>query len=71
MTRQEANKEILRRLEEIINKSPDLRFTQILWACGIEVYSSGKDIFHEEPQKTLKRITDSSLYGATLFNSKE
>ena len=71
MTRQEANKEILRKLEETINKFPDLRFTQILWGFGIEAYYSGKDIFHEEPQKTLKRITNSLLYGATLFNNKE
>ena len=35
MTRQEANKEILKLLEEYINQEPTLRFNQILVSIGL------------------------------------
>lgn len=54
--RQTANKKILFALEQIIDKHPELRFTQILSDCGIFTFAGGRDLFYEEPDETLKRI---------------
>lgn len=50
MTRQEANKEILTILDDLITKHPDLRFGQIIsnW-----VFPKGGDPFYEESELTL------------------
>ena len=62
--RQQANQEILRNIEEMVNKHPDLRFGQILVNLGIIEYERNtydetlitKDPFNEESIVTLNRI---------------
>ena len=63
--RQQANQEILRSIEEMVNKHPDLRFGQILVNLGIIQYQRDpasfdiigiKDPFNEESVVTLNRI---------------
>ena len=63
--RQQANQEILRNIEEMVNKHPDLRFGQILVNLGIIQYQrdpasfdiiGNKDPFNEESVVTLNRI---------------
>lgn len=62
MTRQEANKEILKILEDYVNKYPDWRFGQILVnskILGVSYLSSGTvcaDPFYEESEITLNRV---------------
>lgn len=62
--RQRANQEILRSIEEMVNKHPDLRFGQILVNLGIIEYERNtydetlitKDPFNEESVVTLNRM---------------
>ena len=62
--RQRANQEILRNIEEMVNKYPDLRFGQILVNLGIIEYERNtydetlitKDPFNEESVVTLNRM---------------
>ena len=68
MNRIEANKQIIKKLEEFINNNPNMRFIQALWALNIinakPVYNKElgyheqkiEDRFYEEPSETLKRI---------------
>lgn len=66
MTRLEANRLILNELSNLIEAQPDLRFIQAL--SGLDIieilYDSDwkcigyKDTFHEESEKTLKRILE-------------
>lgn len=71
MNRQEANKQILKRITEMVENQPDMRFNQILFSLGINKnaypfkLSNGKpdyekqyceDLFGEESVKTLKRM---------------
>lgn len=51
MSRKYLNKEILKRLESIIETNPDLRFMQILTGCNI-----GDDNFYDESSETLRMI---------------
>jgi hypothetical protein len=61
MTRQEANKEILKILEDYVNKYPDWRFGQILVNSNVVTVihtSNGSvcyDLFYEESKVTLER----------------
>lgn len=55
INRQEYNKKILSILTEEINKSPELRFIQILWFLNIV---DNTDRFYEEPNKTLEKINE-------------
>lgn len=63
--RQQANLEILKNIEEMVNKYPDLRFGQILVNLGIIQYQRDpasfdiigiKDPFNEESVVTLNRM---------------
>lgn len=59
LNRQESNEKLLELLKEALNKNPDLRFIQALWAIKvIDMNDSGLiyDRFYEEPSETLKRI---------------
>lgn len=64
--RQQANQEILRSIEEMVNKHPDLRFGQILVNLGIIEYERNtydetlitKDPFNEESVVTLNRMKE-------------
>ena len=64
--RQQANQEILRSIEEMVNKHPDLRFGQILVNLGIIEYEQNtydetlitKDPFNEESVVTLNRMKE-------------
>ena len=60
MTRQEANKEILKILEDYVNKYPDWRFGQILVNSNVVTIiptSNGTvcDPFYEESKVTLEK----------------
>ena len=71
MNRQEANFKLLEILKETLERFPDLRFIQALWALKIidaEVkegigYKTMEPIdrFYEEPAETLKRIGHEEL----------
>lgn len=52
-TREEYNKKILEAISEYLNKYPQLRFTQALYALGIE---DGSDKFYEESQLTYMKL---------------
>lgn len=62
--RRDANQEILKNIEEMVNKYPDLRFGQILVNLGIIEYERNtydetlitKDPFNEESVVTLNRM---------------
>ena len=63
MNRQEANLKLLEILRKTLEKNPDLRFIQALWALKIIDIDSMDNIsgqivdrFYEEPFETLKRI---------------
>lgn len=67
MTRQEANLELLKIMEMLINTQTDMRFSQILLAYGFvkqerpakpkeERPISWQDEFFMEPEKVLKRV---------------
>ena len=49
--RQTANLEILKILDIVVNRFPDLRFTQILTILNLD-----KDLFYEESVDTLEHI---------------
>ena len=49
--RQTANLEILKILNIVVNRFPDLRFTQILTILNLD-----KDLFYEESVDTLEHI---------------
>jgi hypothetical protein len=63
------NREILKCINDMVEREPDLRFNQILYILGISVSDPefgtdgrptgnmvGKDLFNEESKKTLERI---------------
>ena len=66
MKRQETNKLLLKTLEILIEKYPDMRFGQILFNFGFidHIYDKIcnvtiiKDPFSEEPTETLKRVEE-------------
>lgn len=53
MSRLEYNNEILYKLTYLVHRFPDWRFTQLLSNIGLD-----KDLFYEEPNKTLERINN-------------
>ena len=55
MNRQKCNLEILEELKKFLEKHPDMRFIQALWALNIV---DKEDRFYEEPEITLKKITE-------------
>lgn len=71
MNRQEANRQILKRVTEMVENNPDMRFQQILFSAGINknIYPFKlpdgnpdyekqycEDLFQEESVKTLERM---------------
>ena len=54
--RQIYNREIVKKISEMVEKYPDLRFTQIL-LC-MEILDKKRDLFYEESLTTLMRIKD-------------
>jgi hypothetical protein len=69
MTRQQANRQLIRILTEIVETCPDLRFSQILSAFGFvrhtrPIKQEGADLhrvewldeFYKEPQELLERV---------------
>ena len=59
-TRQEANRELVNILEEIIEKQPQLRFSQILYAYNFIKNNDGTliDEFYLESKKLLERVNE-------------
>lgn len=55
MNRYENNKKILTKMAEFIEKCPDMRFIQILWALGIV---NSEDRFYEESEKTAEIVKE-------------
>ena len=51
--RQKINKKILKNLQKYINKYPQIRFGQALYALNI---IDKEDIFNEEPEAIYKRM---------------
>lgn len=53
-TRYVNNKAILNKLSDLIDKYPDMRFNQLLWATGIIVNDENGiiDKFYEESEAT-------------------
>lgn len=66
MNRQQTNIVLLKTLEMLIEKCPDMRFGQILFNFGFidHIYdkicgvTTIKDPFSEEPTETLKRVEE-------------
>ena len=58
MTRQEVNKRILKELDRLVEKYPDMRFGQIVANYVFPEYRE-KDIFYIESERTL---LDTILY---------
>lgn len=56
LQRQFANRSLVDKLSNLVDKHPDLRFGQILIAYGF--VKSDTDLFYEEPIDTLKNIRD-------------
>lgn len=55
-SRQTNNRKILSIISNIIEQYPDWRFQQIL--TNLNLVTVGKDRFYEEPDETLKMITE-------------
>lgn len=54
--RHKDNLEIIRRLVEIMDTYPELRFQQILYTY--KIVEEGKDKFYEEPSETLRKLNN-------------
>jgi hypothetical protein len=54
--RQIYNREIVKKISEMVEKYPDLRFTQIL--LNMEILDKKRDLFYEESLTTLMRVKD-------------
>lgn len=52
--RLEANREIITKLAELVEKNPDWRFHQLLQNAGVE--KPLKDQFYEESEQTLETL---------------
>ena len=52
--RLEANREIIAKLAELVEKNPDWRFHQLLQNAGVE--KPLKDQFYEESEQTLETL---------------
>lgn len=52
-SRQESNKEILKKLEYYVEQYPDMRFCQLLYILNI---MDGSDKFYEESDTTLIKL---------------
>lgn len=80
MNRQEYNRKILSKLNEIVEKHPYLRFGQILVDCDIIQYKKNVltdgdrediltvDPFNEESEITWERIKDNKFVFKELYN---
>lgn len=64
MSRLEENKQILQKISNAIDKCPEMRFIQILWALNVV---SHEDRYHEESEIT-KKIVDSQY--KKLYNEE-
>ncbi len=60
MTRQKANKEIIKLLDNIIDEVPDWRFGQILYNLGLVTNNEGEviDPFYIESKESLKILQE-------------
>ncbi len=68
MNRQEANRQIVKRITDMVENQPDLRFHQVLNSLGITIRNISTkiedrnnpitipDLIHEESVKTLERM---------------
>lgn len=74
MSRKLYNTAIVRKLEELIEKYPDIRFGQLLVNCDIiELYHDydemvAKDPFYEEPEVTWERVKNNKFAFKELYN---
>lgn len=59
MTRQEANRKLVKKISEMVEAYPELRFHQLLMINGI---SNGKDQFYEESEVTLNNFSNGCKY---------
>ena len=59
INRQKYNLAVLSKLQEFLQKNPDFRFIQALWALDIIDRDENNliiDRFYEEPDKTLEKV---------------
>ena len=71
--RQEYNLEIVKKLEKFLEKNPQMRFIQALWALGIITRDGNlniEDKFYEEPDETLKRVMKELNNGKSKTSTK-
>ena len=60
INRQKYNLAVLSKLQEFLQKHPDFRFIQALWALDIVDRDENNTIidrFYEEPNKTLEKVS--------------
>lgn len=57
--RHKDNLAIIRRIVEIMDNHPELRFQQILYVYNI--VEEGEDKFYEEPSETLRKLNHNIL----------
>lgn len=67
-SRIEANRAIVAKIAEAVEKFPDWRFHQIMQNLGLELGAPGRDPFYEESGKTLAELEKTS---AVLFEKTE
>lgn len=58
LDRQKYNLEILEEVKKFLEKQPDMRFIQALWALNIV---DKEDRFYEEPEITLAKVKESKV----------
>ena len=64
--RQKYNKEIIKIIEILVEKYPDIRFNQLLCNLGL----NGGDRYDEEPIKTLEYINKNLSYSEKYIDKE-
>ena len=67
MERQKYNKEILKFIDDLVERYPDIRFNQLLCNLGL---NSG-DRYDEEPDKTLEYIHKNFEFSKKYMNNEK
>lgn len=60
MTRQEANKQVLKELENLVEEYPDMRFSQFLQLARFELTDND---YYKEPQEILQVLKKEIIHG--------
>lgn len=71
--RKDYNLRIIKKIEEYIEKNPQMRFIQALWALGIITRDGDlniEDRFYEEPDETFKNVIKELNYAKNTTSKK-